>query len=513
MNTRLSSAAAALGSPRSSEVGKAGARNGEGVYSAASGNYVPPSASVLGDNDSDDSAFGNNNTVIGGAQTRGHGTVLGSGAGLAVSHDCWIEKMRGDACNAAGTNAAAAASLPRGDHQGVYPGGAGQDGGAEVGGEGRRNSAKSPVFTEGGPWWALDENTRGHGRRKPYYHFASVSGGGGGEGKSSYKSGGDWGFRGDRGTVGGFGGRGSGGWSSYARLPYNVSEVALWSSPVTVVATQLTRGEGKYCENKYSYGAGGGAGGGGFVAAGSADGAFAVWNPTTGVVVRAASGGWGAGGGGCGGSGEMALTALGFLSDAAVSEVGGGGGGAESLVPSSSPAASAAASAVAFASSTLVVGGTRGGGVAVWDATTVGCVFLLVVHLNHRIMHEFITTLAVLLHRTLCSRVSVAFLVTLYTGRRVALPKRKEKNDQPTRRGRACSRRRGHTPAPSPPPGPRLRAARPWPAPPPARWWDRRWHSRPRPPPPTAALGYGTSARGPARRRRPSPVTEVGGFP
>jgi WD40 repeat protein len=162
---------------------------------------------------------------------------------------------------------------------------------------------------------------------------------------------------------------GQGGWSSYARLPYDVSDVALWpGSPVTVVATQLTRG---------GWGGGGGGGGGGFVAAGSADGAFAVWNPTMGVVVRAAAGGWGAGGGGGGiSSGEMALTALGFLSDAAVAEEssggldGGGGGGAE--VASASASASAAAAAFAF--STLVVGGTRGGGVAAWDATTGVCV-------------------------------------------------------------------------------------------------------------------------------------------
>jgi hypothetical protein len=58
----------------------------------------------------------------------------------------------------------------------------------------------------------------------------------------------------------------------------------------------------------------------------------------------------------------MALTALGFLSDAAVAESsftsGGGGGG----------------SGGGSSSSTLVVGGTRGGGVAAWDITTGACV-------------------------------------------------------------------------------------------------------------------------------------------
>ena len=58
------------------------------------------------------------------------------------------------------------------------------------------------------------------------------------------------------------------------------------------------------------------------------EGAFAVWHPATGVVVRAGAEGWSAGGGGSvgesGGGGmggcARALTALGFLSDAAAAE-------------------------------------------------------------------------------------------------------------------------------------------------------------------------------------------------
>ena len=145
---------------------------------------------------------------------------------------------------------------------------------------------------------------------------------------------------------------------------------------------------------------------GGFVAAGSSAGAFAIWRAdaserapssssrdrSCGVIVRAAKGGWGAplshpadsnprGFGFASGSGVgSGITALGFVSP----DGGGGSSPAGSVDPvgragGSSNAASSSSGFVSpsvgnAASSFLVVGGTRGGGVAAWDAATGACV-------------------------------------------------------------------------------------------------------------------------------------------
>jgi hypothetical protein len=134
-----------------------------------------------------------------------------------------------------------------------------------VAGGGIEVRLREPVSGVGAPWWAIDENTRGYGRRKPYYHFSSATdgsggsnGGNGGDGCRSGSGNGGVRATGDHGTEsssrdgGGWEGQDGGrswgcgghirevGWSSYARLPYNVFDVALWSNPVTVVAAQLT---------------------------------------------------------------------------------------------------------------------------------------------------------------------------------------------------------------------------------------------------------------------------------
>ena len=124
-------------------------------------------------------------------------------------------------------------------------------------------------------------------------------------------------------------------------------------------------------------------GAGGIAAVGSCHGAFAAWNPRTGVVVRARPGGWGEAvsvrlffihfrmgnstddifcqlqvAGAIGTHNRhynptVGLTALGFTAGSA-SGLGGGDGGNRS--------------------GDLAVGGTRGGGVAAWDVKTGACV-------------------------------------------------------------------------------------------------------------------------------------------
>ena len=97
--------------------------------------------------------------------------------------------------------------------------------------------------------------------------------------------------------------------------------------------------------------------GGGVAAIGSCHGAFAAWNPRTGVVVRARPGGWGEAGiwSVTGANTDtlphynptVGLTALGFT---------------------------ASGDASGNRSGDLAVGGTRGGGVAAWDVRTGACV-------------------------------------------------------------------------------------------------------------------------------------------
>ena len=120
---------------------------------------------------------------------------------------------------------------------------------------------------------------------------------------------------------------------------------ALFAAPVTVVAARLTSGARAR---------------GGLVAAGSATGAFAVWDPVFGDVVRPRPGEWGAQSAGSSPAdrrfAHSAITALCFLSDAGAEEE-------EELWESHARPARA-----------LVLGGTRGGGVAAWDVVKGACV-------------------------------------------------------------------------------------------------------------------------------------------
>ena len=101
-------------------------------------------------------------------------------------------------------------------------------------------------------------------------------------------------------------------------------------------------------------------GAGGIAAVGSCHGAFAAWNPRTGVVVRARPGGWGEAVSSAGATNNrhynptVGLTALGFTTGSSGNNIGGGDGG--------------------IRSGDLAVGGTRGGGVAAWDVKTGACV-------------------------------------------------------------------------------------------------------------------------------------------
>ena len=220
--------------------------------------------------------------------------AVGSGPGVAVSHDCWIESLRDVVAETAAPTfaARAAADAPR---------------------------------------WALDERTRGADRLPFRTVFSSDD-----ELDSSDREDCDEDsdpyairHRSRRVRRGGFVG-------GAARLPGDAASARVFSSPATVVATQL---------------------GGGAVAAGSANGGFAVWRPDTGVVTRAAAGGWGEGGAGDDNAVTFtadgaAFTALGFLTESA-----------ESAPAGDDPPRPG-----------LVVGGTRGGGIAAWDAATGACV-------------------------------------------------------------------------------------------------------------------------------------------
>ena len=98
--------------------------------------------------------------------------------------------------------------------------------------------------------------------------------------------------------------------------------------------------------------------GGGIAAVGSCHGAFAAWNPRTGVVVRARPGGWGE-------AGDWSVT-----------------GANTDTLPHYNPTVgltvlgftASAADAFGNRSGDLAVGGTRGGGVAAWDVRTGACV-------------------------------------------------------------------------------------------------------------------------------------------
>ena len=220
--------------------------------------------------------------------------AVGSGPGVAVSHDCWIESLRDVVAETAAPTfaARAAADAPR---------------------------------------WALDERTRGADRLPFRTVFSSDDELDSSDREDSDEDSDPYAIRHRSRRVrrGGFVG-------GAARLPADAASARVFSSPATVVATQL---------------------GGGAVAAGSANGGFAVWRPDTGVVTRAAAGGWGEGGAGDDNAVTFtadgaAFTALGFLTESA-----------ESAPAGDDPPRPG-----------LVVGGTRGGGVAAWDAATGACV-------------------------------------------------------------------------------------------------------------------------------------------
>jgi len=127
-------------------------------------------------------------------------------------------------------------------------------------------------------------------------------------------------------------------------LPGDARRACLFAAPVTVVAVRLTCGARAR---------------GGLVAAGSATGAFAVWDPGTGAVVRPPPGAWGAQSAPATAGrrfAHSAITALCFLSDAGAEEEEG------------------FQESHARPSNALVLGGTRGGGVAAWDVVKGACV-------------------------------------------------------------------------------------------------------------------------------------------
>ena len=131
---------------------------------------------------------------------------------------------------------------------------------------------------------------------------------------------------------------------SPALLPDDARRACLFAAPVTVVAVRLTCGVHAR---------------GGLVAAGSATGAFAVWDPGTGSVVRPPPGAWGAQSAAATAGRQFAhsaITALCFLSDAGAEEEEG------------------FQDSHARPSNALVLGGTRGGGVAAWDVVKGACV-------------------------------------------------------------------------------------------------------------------------------------------
>ena len=154
--------------------------------------------------------------------------AVGSGPGVAVSHDCWIESLRDVVAETAAPTfaARAAADAPR---------------------------------------WALDERTRGADRLPFRTVFSSDDELDSSDREDSDEDSDPYAIRHRSRRVrrGGFVG-------GAARLPADAASARVFSSPATVVATLL---------------------GGGAVAAGSANGGFAVWRPDTGVVTRAAAGG------------------------------------------------------------------------------------------------------------------------------------------------------------------------------------------------------------------------------
>ena len=325
------------------------------------------------------------------------------GAGAAIAHDAWIERVRSDVAFAATSRR-----------------------GAADGAEYSRGAARSA------PWWASEDRAT-HGGHRPAdlaavladYRAAerraalekkiesAVPGSGPGASlrrprteprrgapkhtprtpealdsdeaylESSFRTGAGGVFRGPSPSRRYPLGLSSGPGSDRDPAPRRAS---LFGAPVTTVAAER----------------------GGFVAAGSSAGAFAVWRAeasserapsssssrdrSCGVIVRAAKGGWGApnpadsnprGFGFASGSGVgSGITALGFVSPdggggSTMSPAGSGdpvvrGGGSSNASSSSSGFASPSVGNAA--SSFLVVGGTRGGGVAGWDAATGACV-------------------------------------------------------------------------------------------------------------------------------------------
>ena len=325
------------------------------------------------------------------------------GAGAAIAHDAWIERVRSDVAFAATSRR-----------------------GAADGAEYSRGAARSA------PWWASEDRAT-HGGHRPAdlaavladYRAAerraalekkiesAVPGSGPGASlrrprteprprgtehtprtpealdsdeaylESSFRTGAGGVFRGPSPSRRYPLGLSSGPGSDRDPAPRRAS---LFGAPVTTVAAER----------------------GGFVAAGSSAGAFAVWRAeasserapsssssrdrSCGVIVRAAKGGWGApnpadsnprGFGFASGSGVgSGITALGFVSPdggggSTMSPAGSGdpvvrGGGSSNASSSSSGFASPSVGNAA--SSFLVVGGTRGGGVAAWDAATGACV-------------------------------------------------------------------------------------------------------------------------------------------
>ena len=220
---------------------------------------------------------------------------------------------------------------------------AGSGPGDAVAHDGHVERARAGLFSA--PGWASHETTRGVGRRKP---FALALADGipipnpnpippdDNESRCERASSSN-----DADEAGYGPGR------SVALLPGDARRARLFAAPVTVVAARLTSGARAR---------------GGLVAAGSASGAFAVWDPGTGCVVRPPSGEWGASPAADPAGrrfAHSAITALCFLSDADAEEEEGF---------SESHARPARA---------LVLGGTRGGGVAAWDVAKGGCVLAI----------------------------------------------------------------------------------------------------------------------------------------
>jgi len=246
----------------------------------------------------------------------------GSGPGDAVAHDGYVERAR------AGVSSAAAVSVRAG---------------------------------AGAPDWAADETTRGVGRRKPFALALSDGYPRGDDecerdghdenaplfsGRFSDDDDDEAEPRSRRARAGGGVSDAFSRASSFspALLPGDARRACLFAAPVTVVAVRLTCGARAR---------------GGLVAAGSATGAFAVWDPGTGAVVRPPPGAWGAQSAAATAGrrfAHSAITALCFLSDAGAEEEEG------------------FQESHARPSNALVLGGTRGGGVAAWDVVKGACV-------------------------------------------------------------------------------------------------------------------------------------------